>query len=571
MKNKNNSNKVRFLSSVKTKIIAVVIVALVVNIALVMGICIPTSRATISSLVQNYMNDIAKTAGKEIENSINAVGYEEIMNEQTLSEIVGNIKIEGIDSSYTYIVSDDGTMLYHPTSSKIGQPVENEAVKSILGEVSKGKRPETRVIRYKFNGAYKYASYYVGDNRDYILVVTADESEVLKPVQKQVGFIILAGIISLIICAAGGFLTAFAIARPILNVTDEISKLARLDFSVDPRNKNKKKRQDEVGVMQASVEALRQALHGVVSAINSKSDELYNSSLSMKDSSTETIQAVEQVEKAIGDIASGATSQADETQTASESVITMGIAIQETNSEVESLRENANDMLKAEEEAFEILNKLGEVNNQTKQTVATIAEQTNLTNGSVIKIKSAIDIIADIAEETNLLSLNASIEAARAGEQGRGFAVVASQIQQLADQSNASAQQIADIITVLIKESEQSVAIMEEAKKVIEEQDVNVLRTTKAFTNVKNGIDKSIDGIRNISEKTAKLADERVKVVDVVQNLTAIAEENAASTEETSASATEMGAIMNSIVSNVNDLNGIADSLNEEMKKFRME
>ncbi len=238
--------------------------------------------------------------------------------------------------------------------------------------------------------------------------------------------------------------------------------------------------------------------------------------------------------------------------------------------EVESLRENARKMRDAGEQAMEILEALGQVNQQTKDAIAVISKQTDVTNESALKIKTAVDIITDIAEETNLLSLNASIEAARAGEQGRGFAVVAGQIQKLAEQSNESAQQITGIIELLIQETQRSVETMTNVREVIDKQDENVTLTERAFGDVKDGITHSIEGIRAVSGRTKELDEARVKVVDVVQNLTAIAEENAASTEETSASATEMSAIMESIDSNAKDLNQVVEQLHGTIAKFKI-
>ncbi len=152
-----------------------------------------------------------------------------------------------------------------------------------------------------------------------------------------------------------------------------------------------------------------------------------------------------------------------------------------------------------------------------------IYEQTNTTNESAMKIREATTLITSIAEETNLLSLNASIEAARAGDQGRGFAVVASQIQKLAEQSNESARQIENIIDSLIEDSQKSVATMEDVKKIMESQSESVGRTNERFTQVRNGITQSLDGVNQIADKTKRLDEARVNVVDVVQNLTAIA------------------------------------------------
>ena len=180
----------------------------------------------------------------------------------------------------------------------------------------------------------------------------------------------------------------------------------------------------------------------------------------------------------------------------------------------------------------------------------------------------AISIITDIAEETNLLSLNASIEAARAGVAGRGFAVVAAQIQKLAEQSNESAKQIEDISTLLIDDSDKTVEIMKQVKEVIYKQSNHVDEISDIFNVFNSELASAFDAIDNINGSIHDMDDSRVSVVDVVQNLTAIAEENAASTQQTSASMTEVRNIIEDITNNINNLHEIADTLNEDINKF---
>ncbi|MDO4304096.1 MAG: methyl-accepting chemotaxis protein [Bacillota bacterium] len=564
-------NKVSFFNSIKTKIVLLIVVAVFATAFLCLWTVIPLARESQSDLIKNYMNDIAFIAGEIVDREIEIAGTEAVLTADELAKAVGHINIEGMESSYAYVVAADGTMLYHPTADKIGQPVENDAVKQILEELSKGNRLETDVITYVFKGVTKYASFYVGENMEYVVVVTADEDETLASVSRILKNSIYASTFVLVLCCVIGFFIAVRIIRPIEKVTVMITKLAELDFTESPLQKYLSKRKDETGVMGRAIDVLRKELSRVVGTIVEHSNHLYDSSNTMSASAQETTASVEQVEKAISEIAQGATSQAQETQTATENVILMGNMIEETNEEVETLRENARKMRDAGDKAIDILSDLNEINQKTKEAIQIIYDQTNTTNVSAMKIKEATDMISDIAEETNLLSLNASIEAARAGEQGRGFAVVASQIQKLAEQSNESARQIDNIINLLISDSEKSVETMEDVKVVIEKQNENVMNTENAFRNVKDGIDKSIDGIRAIAAKTQKLDEARIKVVDVVQNLTAIAEENAASTEETSASATEVGSIVSSIAADVEQLNGIAKEMEESIKMFVVE
>ena len=219
-------------------------------------------------------------------------------------------------------------------------------------------------------------------------------------------------------------------------------------------------------------------------------------------------------------------------------------------------------------DAQNTLHTLVEVNKSAIESIEVIAEQTRTTNSSAQKIREATSLITAIAEETNLLSLNASIEAARAGEQGRGFAVVAGQIQKLAEQSNESAKKIDDIVAELIKDSEMAVATMDQVEEVMNKQNENMAMTDSKFTEVADGISASIDSIRIIRDKSDNLDKARVEVVDIVQNLTAIAEENAASTEETSASVTQVASIVENISGKAQELKNIADELDESMSRF---
>ena len=226
----------------------------------------------------------------------------------------------------------------------------------------------------------------------------------------------------LLFLIAAYFLIAMFV-DPIIRISRNVGAMADMDFRNDGVLDLLGKKKDEVGVMARALIRMRKEMKTTIEKIRTGSGELYDAAQSMNKSASQTAESVEQVDKAISEIAQGATSQAQETQTATENVILMGNMIEETNNEIEDLRNSARAMRSAGENAMKILDELNKINQQTKDAISVIYEQTNTTNTSAMKIKEATDIITDIAEETNLLSLNASIEAARAGEQGRGFAV----------------------------------------------------------------------------------------------------------------------------------------------------
>lgn len=566
-----DTERIGFLHSLKAKILLLVAAAVVLTVVLNLWTVIPKSSSNISELTSNYMLDVAMVAGEGIDNQIRMSSYDSVMSGGNLSRIVGNVEIKGVKDSYTYIVDGDGTMLYHPTADKIGKPVENSVVKGVISKLKSENRPQPEVVQYNFNGETKYAGIYVGNSKDFILVVNANKKQALSGTTSVVTSTVKGSIFAMVLCLIAAIFVTRKIVAPIISATDTVEKLGNLDFSEGVSSDKKMlNRKDEVGVMLRSITELKNIIVKVMAEIRAYSESLGEAAEALKNSANESSTAAGQVETAITGIADGASSQAQETQSATENVIVMGKMIEQASTEVEQLGDNAADMHKASENAMSILAELEKINQKTMEAIHIIGEQTQKTNESAAKIKVATDMISEIAEETTLLSLNASIEAARAGEQGRGFAVVANQIQKLAEQSADATTQITEVISELVNDAQESVQTMDEVKEVMNQQSENVSQTEKAFKNVEKGIAESIESVEKITDKTRKLDEARAGVVDVVQSLSAIAEENAASAEETSASASEVGSIMEDVSQNANMLDEIAVKLNENVKRFKI-
>lgn len=562
--------KVGLIHSIVIKILWCVVVGVCATWLLEVWTFLPLIKENIASNAENYMYDMAVVYGRNLEQKVAEDGKEQALAAASLSEMFQDVHIKGAESSYAYITDGQGTMLYHPTAEKIGQPVENEVVKGLVKEIEQGRTPEPDIITYDFKGVMKYASYYVGGNGNYILVITADESEIFSKVDLMMRRSYLSGIIVLVVCGLIGFGLGKLVVRPINMLAENVQKLSELDFVSDGTREKLNRRRDETGQMSRAISELRDELVKVCMQIKEQSRSLYAAAEVLSNETSETSDAVGQVDRAIGEIADGATSQAEETQKATENVILIGNMVEEAGRQVERLNANADTMQRASAEAMNTLKALDDTNVRTREAIDRIAEQTDTTNESALKIREATTMITSIAEETNLLSLNASIEAARAGEQGRGFAVVASQIQKLAEQSNESAREIEEIIDSLIRDSEEAVATMDAVKEIIAKQSANVERTGTGFAEVKSGIDTSLTSMEAIAKNIDRMDEARINVVDVVQNLTAIAQENAAGTQETSASATEVGAIVHNMAEQAGKLKEVARELESSMSVFKI-
>ena len=361
-----------------------------------------------------------------------------------------------------------------------------------------------------------------------------------------------------------------ALLRAIRSVITNLDAVAQgsLNTEVDNRLVT---RSDEIGDIARSVHSLIQNMAEVITNIFKTSQSLDRISTGFEESFGSMTQNISNVDTAVEEMAKGSTQQAEETQNVSSEVQGMGDAIESTTDNIENLVSSTNKMRDYNRSVDDTLVELIKISDETKEAFDIVYKQTNVTNQSAQEIQSAADVITDIADQTNLLSLNASIEAARAGEHGKGFAVVADEIRKLAEQSRESASQITGIIEMLIRNSNTTVDTMKKVTDMIDKQGEELSQTKSVFGDLNNEIGLvggAVDNIRNEIEQLNQLKN---SVMGAVDNLAAIAEENAASTQETSASMQELGNLVAECRRDVEEIVRMSETLAENTNKFTLQ
>lgn len=423
-------------------------------------------------------------------------------------------------------------------------------------------------------GGSKYFAYYVplrnADGSICGMVFAGAPSEnVDSAINGSIMKIVGIAVVMLIIALALIIITAGVMAKSIKSVTSGIMEMTKGDLSTE-FDETAYKRSDEIGEIARNAGQLRNTLWKMLGEITDEVGNINRYAGNLNDMSVHSCQSTNEVSLAIEDVAKGATSQAEETETATRHVEDVSVMIDGIVDNIGVLTEQAKEMGKSGTDATRILAELNNSNQKTTDAIKRITKQTEETNESVKAISQAAEVITSIAEETNLLALNASIEAARAGEHGRGFAVVADSIQKLAEQSNGSAREIMDIINALIQESEKTVETMREVNVIVEEEGERVDETKMIIGKVAEGIEKSLAEIDMINDKAGTIKGASAEISTVIQSLSAISEENAAATEETNASVEELNAMMEELAQEANELHTAADHVKALVGQFKI-
>lgn len=546
------------------KIIVMVILAVIVSNVICMVFILESSKKQITDSVKHTMVDVVNTTSKIMENEISNSGVDDLDYDGYANNLL-DVKLEGMDSAYMYVVQNDGTMLYHPTKEKVGQPVENAVIKGVVQQLQDGKKPGTTVVEYDFNGTTKYSAYTILNNEN-ILVLTADESEALAGITTvtgvAVGISAIVVLLAIIIC----FILGRRLMRPLVKVSTIIEEIANGDINADFGMV--KETNDEIGLIIEKMKELTQSLGNIVGKIRNSSDTMSANSYELNDTSSQTLAANNEISKAVEDVAEGSTGMAASISKINENLLEMSNETKDINESVNEIRNQTTAVQDSSKIMNDKIKSMQDSSHKMDEGISAISKRIETVNTTVDKVSNIVSVIEEISSETNLLSLNASIEAARAGDAGKGFAVVAQEIRVLSDNTNTELENIKQIISSLVEECRYCV----QASGTIVEDNAKQKEEIKAVLDEFGSLDEQI-------QKTAEKADEIEELVTAMielndditkssNSLTDVSAANAAATEEMNANIEELNAMMNGVSEMAGNMNDESDGLKEALSFF---
>lgn len=540
---KTKREKINIMHSISAHVCWLVFAIIILTMIGLLACMIPRTRQISTETNGKYLLSLAEMSVQTLDLMAQESEEETIANEKFLSGII----IEHVPSAYAYLVDTDGTMLYHPVTEKVGKPVENRKISEVVEQLKAGNKPANDVVLYDYKGVAKYAAYALtADNK--ILVLSADQSDVLGAYNSMYIAVFRVALISLIFCMAIGFLVSRAICKPIRMLTEVITQTAEFDFRSNPAAQKLRKKKDETGIMARAIHNMRKNLREMVANIENTSDQLTNN--------------IGHLQEVTGVVDGMCSENSATTQELAAGMQETAATTETINGHISTIKNGADEIVKMAEEGNTTSDEIMKRAQTLQQKTLTASEKTQKMyedvkdksdkaieeSKAVEKINELTGTIMSISSQTSLLALNASIEAARAGEAGKGFAVVATEIGNLANQTS---QAVADINNI-VQEVNVAVTNMSECltettvfleETVLQEynefkdvsvqyhQDANVFKESMggvkdAIDSLGQSVDLIVDSISGINET---VHESTIGVTDIAEKTSTMVEKSAES------------------------------------------
>lgn len=400
-----------------------------------------------------------------------------------------------------------------------------------------------------------------------ILFIGLEQSKIQEVINGLIVHLVVVGSIIAVVLLAITFVVCLMLVKSIQIVANDLRTLTDGNLNIDCHVK-KINKNDEIDGLADCTNKLAERLREVVDRIQKNSGILNSDSVKLNDVVSDTSSSVSNVVSAMDDVAHGATNQAETSSDLMANIEELSAKLDMITSHIDELNETTKSVSDDAMDTKHIMNELLCINEDTKNSVEAIVNQSRDTLNAVEEINSIVRAIEEITTQTNLLSLNASIEAARAGESGRGFAVVAGEIGALAQQSADSAKKISIIISNIVSQVEKSSALSDDLSK-------NAIHQINKLADTQRTMETVLSGVEDISTNTDSIYSEvkslmliKDSISDSVETLSATSQENAAASQETSASATVIEGNMSVLKDSSDDISNVASDLHEAVSYF---
>lgn len=486
------TGKISFTKKMGVKITGLIAVAVLLASTICMLIVVPNTISVVTNNVQSELRSLVMAYSSRVNEKL--IDLSGVISYDGYKNTLQNMKIDGVESSYAFVVNSDGQYKFHPDEGKVNQMVEVDYIKDLAAQVKSGKTfDDATVVEYSDDGSTQYAAFQVLSDKS-IIIIAADKAEILESVTTSTVIGIVGAVIVTILCTIMGLLFAMYVVRPIHKLIGVIDETASLDFADDTKVKEIAKRGDEIGLIGKAVSRMRKQLLEIVLDIQNASTTIYKE-----------VRRVNEVSNIIREECMDNSATTEELAAGMEETSATTGTITEN---IDSMKNSASDILQLSQEGVQLSDEILGRAISLQETTGLAAQRTTKMYGrirnqaaqamkaaeSVEQINEMTDSIMQISAQTGLLALNASIEAARAGEAGKGFAVVASEIGKLANETSSSVTNINNIVAEVNSSVSGMVKSMEDTTKFLENV---VLKDYDQFTEVSNQYNNDADVVKN--------------------------------------------------------------------------
>jgi methyl-accepting chemotaxis protein len=478
----------------------------------------------------------------------------------TLTDMIDKLKIG--ETGYGVIFDKSGKFVAHPEPEYIGQDESKEEYyKQILDNGEQG------IIEYEFEGEDKIMAFSKNPTTGWILGGTV----YIQDFQKQAQTIIIPILITLgavlLLAIVVSILVTRGITKPVKQVMVRMESIANGDLNHKPLQSRYR---NELGQLINATNDMNENMRNLLNQINEVSETVSSQSEELTQAASEVKAGTEQIATTMEEIAAGAETQANSASDLASIMGSFSTRVEEANKNGEQIQSNSGKVLEMTAKGSQLMNSSTEQMLKIDHIVEEAVEKMESLDNQSQEISKLVSVIKDVADQTNLLALNAAIEAARAGEQGRGFAVVADEVRKLAEQVALSVNDITGFVSTIQNESSDVAESLKDVYSEVERGTAQLNTTSETFTGISSAVTDMVQSIGIVSEKLSELEASNQQINGSIEEIASVSEESAAGIEQTAAFAQQSSGSMEEVAGSSDHLAKLAEDLNELVRRFKL-